>query len=117
MYCSAYLWSSFVMLGLFFVKQKRAYEVRISDWSSDVCSSDLGNVQVTIGSGKHLIRHQILMRIAGPPGRRARGHVIEILIGQHGDLAIEQRHIDVLAQATATALVQRGQYEIGRAHV
>src|SRR3546814_16233395 len=26
---------------LFFVKQKTAYEVRISDWSSDVCSSDL----------------------------------------------------------------------------
>src|SRR3546814_13286070 len=25
----------------FFVKQKTAYEVRISDWSSDVCSSDL----------------------------------------------------------------------------
>src|SRR3546814_20950436 len=26
----------------FFFKQKPAYEVRISDWSSDVCSSDLG---------------------------------------------------------------------------
>src|SRR3546814_1366790 len=25
----------------FFFKQKRAYEMRISDWSSDVCSSDL----------------------------------------------------------------------------
>src|SRR3546814_13767400 len=25
----------------FFVKQKAAYEMRISDWSSDVCSSDL----------------------------------------------------------------------------
>src|SRR3546814_8006618 len=29
-------------MGLFFVKQKTAYEMRISDWSSDVCSSDLG---------------------------------------------------------------------------
>src|SRR3546814_6657629 len=30
------------MLFLFFVfKQKTAYEMRISDWSSDVCSSDL----------------------------------------------------------------------------
>src|SRR3546814_5471617 len=29
-------------LGLiFFFKQKTAYEMRISDWSSDVCSSDL----------------------------------------------------------------------------
>src|SRR3546814_7699306 len=26
---------------MFFVKQKTAYEMRISDWSSDVCSSDL----------------------------------------------------------------------------
>src|SRR3546814_5187114 len=27
----------------FFFKQKTAYEMRISDWSSDVCSSDLAN--------------------------------------------------------------------------
>src|SRR3546814_9928571 len=30
-------------LSLFFFKQKTAYEMRISDWSSDVCSSDLTN--------------------------------------------------------------------------
>src|SRR3546814_9561438 len=30
-----------VLLFVFFVKQKTAYEMRISDWSSDVCSSDL----------------------------------------------------------------------------
>src|SRR3546814_4087124 len=28
--------------SFFFFKQKTAYEMRISDWSSDVCSSDLG---------------------------------------------------------------------------
>src|SRR3546814_5773253 len=28
----------------FFFKQKTAYEMRISDWSSDVCSSDLGSL-------------------------------------------------------------------------
>src|SRR3546814_16734430 len=28
----------------FFFKQKTAYEMRISDWSSDVCSSDLGHI-------------------------------------------------------------------------
>src|SRR3546814_16853631 len=34
-------------MGCFFVfKQKTAYEVRISDWSSDVCSSDLLVVRV-----------------------------------------------------------------------
>src|SRR3546814_1691592 len=30
----------------FFVKQKTAYEMRISDWSSDVCSSDLPNSMI-----------------------------------------------------------------------
>src|SRR3546814_1486526 len=30
-------------LFFFFFKQKTAYEMRISDWSSDVCSSDLGH--------------------------------------------------------------------------
>src|SRR3546814_11247329 len=30
-----------VVLLFFFFKQKTAYEMRISDWSSDVCSSDL----------------------------------------------------------------------------
>src|SRR3546814_2458918 len=29
---------------VFFFKQKTAYELRISDWSSDVCSSDLWEV-------------------------------------------------------------------------
>src|SRR3546814_10320330 len=31
----------FFLLYVFFFKQKTAYEMRISDWSSDVCSSDL----------------------------------------------------------------------------
>src|SRR3546814_1432495 len=30
-----------LILFFFFFKQKTAYEMRISDWSSDVCSSDL----------------------------------------------------------------------------
>src|SRR3546814_21039369 len=30
-----------IHIGFFFFKQKTAYEMRISDWSSDVCSSDL----------------------------------------------------------------------------
>src|SRR3546814_12745614 len=38
------------MLSLFFCKQKTAYEMRISDWSSDVCSSDLeGGAHLTGG--------------------------------------------------------------------
>src|SRR3546814_10069476 len=55
----------------FFFKQKTAYEMRISDWSSDVCSSDLH-----VGSrrrGDHLARrsrradlHALGPRVQGP---------------------------------------------------
>src|SRR3546814_1145727 len=34
-------WSLLLRVFVFFFKQKTAYEMRISDWSSDVCSSDL----------------------------------------------------------------------------
>src|SRR3546814_5989076 len=44
--CSSYLLRTF-----FFFKQKTAYEMRISDWSSDVCSSDLhANVRIAAGN-------------------------------------------------------------------
>src|SRR3546814_11577935 len=35
-----------MFIMVFFFKQKTAYEVRISDWSSDVCSSDLPYAEV-----------------------------------------------------------------------
>src|SRR3546814_3938459 len=35
-----------IFFFFFFFKQKTAYEMRISDWSSDVCSSDLMAVTV-----------------------------------------------------------------------
>src|SRR3546814_4024082 len=51
------------MSEFFFFKQKTAYEMRISDWSSDVCSSDLlvcgitlattPNVAKRFGAGRH----------------------------------------------------------------
>src|SRR3546814_10931462 len=42
---------------VFFFKQKTAYEMRISDWSSDVCSSDLYD---PIVSGRRIHQHQSL---------------------------------------------------------
>src|SRR3546814_2838436 len=39
------------MLCVCFFKQKTAYEMRISDWSSDVCSSDLSGRQSQPGAG------------------------------------------------------------------
>src|SRR3546814_5916448 len=42
------------MLYFFFFKQKTAYEMRISDWSSDVCSSDLGRQHRRGAAGRPL---------------------------------------------------------------
>src|SRR3546814_1605011 len=46
-----------LMFVFFFFKQKTAYEMRISDWSSDVCSSDLFE-QFRMRAGAHEV-HQI----------------------------------------------------------
>src|SRR3546814_13719687 len=43
---------------LFFFKQKTAYEMRISDWSSDVCSSDLAAERVGLAHGIEIAEHR-----------------------------------------------------------
>src|SRR3546814_4132656 len=40
------IYATFRLFGFVFLKQKTAYEMRISDWSSDVCSSDLERVSI-----------------------------------------------------------------------
>src|SRR3546814_15991862 len=40
-----------LMVLVFFFEQKTAYEMRISDWSSDVCSSDLGRLRCAVALG------------------------------------------------------------------
>src|SRR3546814_3168359 len=62
--------------GFFFFKQKTAYEMRISDWSSDVCSSDLRRTRWTAsrrqGPGQPHASRRIARRRAAPDavGRR-----------------------------------------------
>src|SRR3546814_1695572 len=41
------------LVFFFFFKQKTAYEMRISDWSSDVCSSDLDEKEPVVGSSQN----------------------------------------------------------------
>src|SRR3546814_11676035 len=61
----------------FFFKQKTAYEMRISDWSSDVCSSDLARalhravVQRLAVVGEHRARVPGLVGLGEVPGRAA----------------------------------------------
>src|SRR3546814_1265900 len=47
------------MCVCFFVKQKTAYEVRISDWSSDVCSADLKMPCQREHAGQHRLNHNV----------------------------------------------------------
>src|SRR3546814_2096033 len=53
-----------------FFKQKTAYEMRISDWSSDVCSSDLGELPVGrargIGPEQRIHSHVMIGGCEGP---------------------------------------------------
>src|SRR3546814_2318744 len=46
-----------ILCFVFFFKQKTAYEMRISDWSSDVCSSDLRQSSPPAPPGKDRIDH------------------------------------------------------------
>src|SRR3546814_4522944 len=62
-----------VILMFFFFKHKTAYEMRISDWSSDVCSSDLQHPMVYLEPALHR-RCEHLDRFVGkaaaPPGQQ-----------------------------------------------
>src|SRR3546814_3333569 len=58
----AFVTALYVFCLFFLFKQKTAYEMRISDWSSDVCSSDLvafrlpDELKIRKGFGKYLLR-------------------------------------------------------------
>src|SRR3546814_1769774 len=69
---------------LFFFKQKTAYEMRISDWSSDVCSSDLHEARLKLLKTRELTGDQILTR--GRTSRRAAR--LEIALSTHISLSL-----------------------------
>src|SRR3546814_7667049 len=83
--CDAVSISTLIFL-FFFFKQKTAYEMRISDWSSDVCSSDLTErhgacgerIDEAVNEGRAAARQRgdgIEQRFVRQPFRRAeRGH-------------------------------------------
>src|SRR3546814_3763103 len=58
----------------FFFKQKTAYEMRISDWSSDVCSSDLAaRMGLVIGPGALEAGQEAVVDVDGA-ARQRRAH-------------------------------------------
>src|SRR3546814_6356230 len=129
-------WCSFVCSFCLF-KQKTAYEMRISDWSSDVCSSDLGALArqlLPLHPGRTQGAAQGILGlvpggVVAHPRLRAQGkldlHVLEseILVDLHrlgvevGDLGLDlvlgAEHVAVVLGEAAHAQDP----EIGRAHV
>src|SRR3546814_7989856 len=75
--------------GMFFFKQKTAYELRISDWSSDVCSSDLPDQpDEVLGAAGQLEADQVgpqqALEDLPPPGQ-----LLEQLGGRERDVQVE----------------------------
>src|SRR3546814_6305688 len=123
----------------FFFKQKTAYEMRISDWSSDVCSSDLPLAAGRIETPEGLIVIRVVVEHAGVRGTGTRGETIHAPIRQFEDDAggVEGTpdvrplaHVDEPPRAIPQLLppgaerqlrpISRGEAEvdeIGRAHV
>src|SRR3546814_6962179 len=88
-------------------KQKTAYEMRISDWSSDVCSSDLNRFH--LGDLLARVAHQ--MRLGGLPGRLLHAQV-ELFATQRGEFFFERLRVFT---AQALHIFDVLHYKIGRA--
>src|SRR3546814_11942278 len=75
------------MFCFFFFKQQTAYEMRISDWSSDVCSSDL----LPQPQERHLVAH---VHRADAAGRQLQFHRLCAPARRLGRTAIRVLHHD-----------------------
>src|SRR3546814_7938238 len=84
-----------VCVVFFFFKQKTAYEMRISDWSSDVCSSDLALQQGDIEADNFILKGPKLVL-----ARRAR------IVG--GAATLGDALLDPSSTTVAAAIAQRG---------
>src|SRR3546814_7861929 len=97
----------YMCVCFFFFKQKTAYEMRISDWSSDVCSSDLG------GAFKRDL--QLLLQRGVVDVGEYRRHVLAVELGEAAkavdaqcDESLRHRRFQVRAD-----LRRRGRHCIG----
>src|SRR3546814_10383405 len=70
---------------IFFFKQKTAYEMRISDWSSDVCSSDLKrqHKQRLDQIGRHIekLDSELADTVTAEPALARRHEIISSIVG------------------------------------
>src|SRR3546814_4638158 len=84
-----------MFLFFFFFKQKTAYEMRISDWSSDVCSSDLDDRFDQL----RLISH--------------RAHLLDELSRWHGQHRPQETRVIVMLQEGRPGIVLAGETDHG----
>src|SRR3546814_9204540 len=122
----------------FFVKQKTAYEMRISDWSSDVCSSDLGVAPDAVRPpfDAHLPYHHQQCRLAGRIEAERRGWLrrrhggggyesalacFQMGMGGLADkpcrTRVDRKYLVELCKAKINQRSAHDDAEIGRAHV
>src|SRR3546814_7091211 len=89
-------------VSFFFFKQKTAYEMRISDWSSDVCSSDL------------TVAHACLRGEVDDPADAVRFHQLADQPGA-GDVAVDQPEIEMIGKPRRARFLQRDVIIVGEA--
>src|SRR3546814_9122115 len=114
--------------GCFFFKQKTAYEMRISDWSSDVCSSDLGS-RITLPYPSVGATETVLLSAVLAEGRTVIANaatepeVVELALflqrmGAHISLRPDRRFVvEGVESLTGAEATLQGDRQIGRAHV
>src|SRR3546814_9050629 len=111
--CSVFFFVLVCFGQFFFFKQKTAYELRISDWSSDVCSSDLPVARIPQqaqieGVDDRQQECQYAKRVQSGLGMDI-GHAGDL---DHCDQRSDQKHLD---HAPRPHLTQR-MHDVDKAH-
>src|SRR3546814_6594834 len=112
--CCAFLWFGFVYVHsycfFFFVKQKTAYEMRISDWSS-TCALPISALEA-VEDGRGAGRRVDQAVVARPVPVLARVGVRVV-----GQVLVADDVVVGIAQVRRGVRAHRARAEIGRAHV
>src|SRR3546814_2542856 len=93
----------------FFFKRKTAYEMRISDWSSDVCSSDLGIRGMKLTDCHNIDDFRALAK------RRLPWPVFDYIDGAADDEVTRRRNRDAFDSCDLIPRVLAGMEKNGRA--
>src|SRR3546814_7788083 len=100
-------------LVFFFFKQKTAYEMRISDWSSDVCSSDLNGSAMQFDTRTMNLALKIIDGVTAERGRSPFAALAQgIMPTSLPDLGYDEA---VRVAELGSELLKRADAEIGRA--